>query len=840
MKYSKIIFLILVSILLNNQKVYAEISDCKLVYDYLSQQARKYGQLDFYENCPTLDNTIKIEHYDLKFKVPPKIKAYDVVPIKYVLSQPIDDGRWAYVKAVAFDMPEQPLYDLSVPGDVKVNIEYIGSISADYMDEYNIPLTPDGNSPVSPFPPYKRDSLIQSKNVRSAPLIWFKFRVTNIGDTILDPEGFSASFAAPRINKIGPDGKIQWTAKVANDYLRHLDYLYPGDSVEFWANFICPQQGDPNWNSGLKTGDYKIDFRMVARFYDKYDWLVNVWGGTEFARLEVPINVTDCIKHIPIETTLYNHGTKDKQPVIYSKFEEFMTTFHCHPTALKNSIDETLYLQVAPWTKHITVKLILTDPLEIKFIKVPIEIDKSTLGIEYNPNNKNIIQKDGIELPVFVSQPMPGMRTGIVFGPYPEKHMHSRLKEMKDLGVNVIINTSGDWHIHEMIGQKSFNPYAYSYKYFYDVLVPKLDLKLMGWSIYPPVNTLWYEVAGHLLNEKIIYSTTGKGYNGHMITVDMADKAVPRIIAYWVLFNYSRWGERWYRTRDGIIPVDIEDTWGWLRDDINVRYRVGPLAVIEFQKWLTNKYTTIEKLNIAWKTNFKNFEQIQPEQNQGVEGDNIIWGIPVYNKIDHPFHEWNAALEDWDMFRTILKMQIYKEANIFIRQKIPNAQLTLRSEGAAPVVSGAPYSEDMRQRMIYYAQRRNAMIYGIVKDADVLHSYSDYTTIPYSRYEWRNMMREMVDIGITPGFLPQFNHMRDMLISPYYGRDYQLHYNLDNSVKAIMVHTLMAAYPWWKATYEEGGMPGVIWEDYMCDGFMTQTQKRELSLLTEYFQKMKK
>jgi hypothetical protein len=101
-------------------------------------------------------------------------------------------------------------------------------------------------------------------------------------------------------------------------------------------------------------------------------------------------------------------------------------------------------------------------------------------------------------------------------------------------------------------------------------------------------------------------------------------------------------------------------------------------------------------------------------------------------------------------------------------------------------------------------------------------------------------MREMVSAGVVPMFLPAFNHMRDILLNQYYGLEYKTNYNLEKPSKGIMVHCLTAAYPWWKATYEEGGAPGIIWADYLCDGFATETQKRELKLLSENFKKMKK
>jgi len=132
------------------------------------------------------------------------------------------------------------------------------------------------------------------------------------------------------------------------------------------------------------------------------------------------------------------------------------------------------------------------------------------------------------------------------------------------------------------------------------------------------------------------------------------------------------------------------------------------------------------------------------------------------------------------------------------------------------------------------------MVYDEVKGGDVIGFYSDYTTLPYTKEELGAGMRQMVKSGIVPTLLPQFDHMRDILINNHYGRDYQTSYNLDQLAKGMMIHCLTAAYPWWKTTYEAGGAPGILWSDYLCDGFATETQKRELSLLTNHFRQMKK
>jgi hypothetical protein len=126
------------------------------------------------------------------------------------------------------------------------------------------------------------------------------------------------------------------------------------------------------------------------------------------------------------------------------------------------------------------------------------------------------------------------------------------------------------------------------------------------------------------------------------------------------------------------------------------------------------------------------------------------------------------------------------------------------------------------------------MVHDVWVEEGVLEFHSDYTTLPYTEAEWRQAMRRMVGDGVIPVYLPQFDHMRDILVQHEYGRPYDVHYGYEEPVKGMMVHCLMAAYPWWKATYEEGGAPGVLWSDYLCDGFVTETQKREIRLLREH------
>ena len=41
-----------------------------------------------------------------------------------------------------------------------------------------------------------------------------------------------------------------------------------------------------------------------------------------------------------------------------------------------------------------------------------------------------------------------------------------------------------------------------------------------------------------------------------------------------------------------------------------------------------------------------------------------------------------------------------------------------------------------------------------------------------------------------------------------------------------------------KAIYENGGIPGVLWEDYLCDGYVTETQQKEMKFYSQKITEM--
>ncbi len=821
----------------------------KLLYEPLSAEAGKLGRLQKYRGIDQREVTINLGSLNLKAHVPARCDAYDAVPIQYTLDGDCDvDDRLA-IEAVAFEDESRRkgrhLYDLALPGNMKLRIEYLGSQTGIFEPRRVSRLT--ATSRHETFPPYRLEPMVRSGTVKRGNYLFFKFRITNAGDTILDAEGFGGWMAIPHAYLIGKNGKRQLRASTINRYERHLEYLYPGESFEQWISFWTTGQ-KPAHVRTLPVGKYVIRYEAAYRWNKQYDWIINMWGGKSWFGLEVPVEIAETARPTPVEPkeVVLDGGEADRMTRYVGSLEEFMTSFKVFERdELQAAKAGTIHLQVAPWTQHVVLKLIGNKPGRIMTAAVPIQVSTGNLAIRYNPDNPFTVVKDGRRIPAFCTQNMAAMRSTTQLGPQPEKHMRDRLREALDCGVNVICTTAGDWHISEIYNKDAFvgDIHAETFKHYYDVIASESGVPVFGWGLFPCRTHHMLEIGSHYWGRTFKVPSTGDHYAyAGKGDLDVGHRDYPRLMAGAILFNYKRWGDLWYRTADGDVIIDVEDTWGWLRDDINVRYWLGRHALRKFQRWARAKYGTIEKANEAWGTTYGKFSDIDPQADQFNEGK--AYGIdltriaPVYTNKDNPFHDWSPAMEDWDHFRTELRCDVYESVLRHVRRVIPQAQINIRTEGGFIPVAVPPDSDVSHLRHCYYAQRRQALISEVLQKRRVFKYHSDYTTIPYTESEWRFLLRRLHEEGIRGNYLPQFCTARDMVLNDHWGRDSQVNYNLAKPRRAIMMHVLQAAYPVWRIMYEEGHCPGVLWEDYGCDGFVTETQKRELRLFRAQLDEM--
>lgn len=809
--------------------------DGGLIYDPLRREAEQTGQLARYRNVETQTGEVKLGQYKLRFEVPKQAKAYDVVPIKYHLSWKGKAGFPLAVEATAFEdeakRKGRDLYDLALPGKLDLKVDYLGSITANLRPNGRHIMKPDLSDTPAKYPPFERKPMVKSGVVEAGDLIWFKFKFKNLGNTILDPEGFGGCQISPEICRKDAKGEYQVIGKPHNLYYRDLEYLYPGEAHETWVQFTTSAKETPQ-GYGLIPGEYLIRVKMTYRWYKDYYDFINIWDGPPMFAFEMPITVEKSARQAPVaqgKVTLTDANDPDKITRWLHTFEEFMTAFDCHQAPPKNGsnfIDGTLHLQVAPWTKQVVLKLISTGPVSIATSAVPLNVDSNSLSVKLNPNNSMCVVKNGQRKPVIYSQTMADMRSNIQIGPFPEKHIRERMREMMDCGINIVATTSMPW-LYDIYNNPNSNNEQDAWKYFLD-LARDEGMLVEGWGSYPYDRSSVFGIANWINQENKPFNqflTAGYYAASHV------DPDLPRATTDMWLYQFHRWGDLFYQLERGDVPIGVEDSRGWMRQDINIRNPMGDSMIKAFQDWSKQKYGTIEAANTAWGSQYKSFDEVNPEADQMLNPFGHKW---EYFNLKHPFHDWSPAIADLDQFRTELRVKNYQDTIALVRKEIPGATVMIRTEGANVLVKGInPADRNPHFRHIYYSQRRCGMIADIVQKSGTVKLHSDYTTLPYTPSELRKLVTMSVEQGIIPVYLAQFDNMRDIAINSKYGTDFTIHYNLSEPKKGTMMHCLTAVYPWFKAMYESGGVPGILWEDYLCDGFATETQKREMRLFKD-------
>lgn len=797
-----------------------------LLYTPLSNEARRTGKLprNTVAGAPV---SLKVGGAVLKARVPRSGSAYGLVAIPYTLSAGSATAGPVAVEATAFEdegrRKARNLFDLALPGRLALDVSYLGSITAHMRPGGRHNIKADMSDKPGTYPGFDRKPFVRSGVVEAGDIIWFRFRVKNTGNTILDPEGFGGWGLYPEL--CAADGKGGWTpySYHYNLYIRDRKYLYPGETHDFWINFRSNQ----SWDSyKLPPGSYMLRFRSYYRYYrDWNDWL-NMWDGAWMHNCEMPITLAEKPAEAPVApmvTTLADGLQPDKITRYIGKLEEFMTSFDVHQSrpAAGKPIQGTLYLQLAPWTRHVVVKLITTGPVQCATIASPITVSQATVALKPKLHPGNCMVANGRRVPVVYSQLMQDMRSNIQVSPWPEKDIVTGIRRMLECGVNICATTAMPW-LYADFDKPRENHTGDGMKYALDV-ARREGMKLEAWGSYPFDRSTVSDIYRGITGKRVamdVYNTDGYPAVSH------SDPHIAEANAAIWLYQFKRWGDAYAQFEDGRIPFGTEDTRGWMRQDVDIRFPMGKLTLAAFQDWLRDRYLTVDRLNSAWGTAFASFRTIDPEDSGQVNRFGHHW---EYRDSTKPFHDWNRAMADWDEFRTQLRIRNYSESLSLVHREVPQAAMILRTEGANAIVDGLdPADPNPHFRHAYLSQRRVAAIAPQIRKSGAFAYHSDYTTIPYTESELRKLTRAGVAQGIIPAWLPGFDNMRDIALNTKHGVDYTTNYNSSTPVLGAMMHVLTPVFPWFQAVIEEGGIPGLLWEDLQCDGFTTETQEREL------------
>ena len=791
--------------------------DGGLIYNPISRE--KAAELNKYDNvdCYTgsIKKTVNGIEYTLTYKIPKQATAYDALPIWYEVTSSKKANAIVYVDATAFEDAEREdgnlYYDLTLPGTVDVTWEYLGYVGG--MDKLTnraqVTANFDKDKLGKKYPQYETTDLIYSGNVKSTSMIWWKFRYTNTGNTVLDGDG-NGTFCFEGLLYRKNGSTWEQVAKMENLYNRIVDEVYPGESGEMYFTF------DGAFN--LKAGDYKIVINGLIRneTNNPENYGNKIWGGANYTQSEFEFEISNSSEiTTPREVTKSKPVSPTRNQWLHT-YEEFMSSYNSHLKGTSaGTIKDTMYLQCAPWTNQVVLRLIVGNGDTLEAVSIPVKIETDSIKVNFNPDNENyVVLEDGTRFPAITAQSMADMRGNVQLGPDAAFNVIDNLLTMKEIGIN-LINTTAAFEFDASFGRNRANNIDACW-FSLDV-ARALGLKLQGWITYP------YESANSLNQANKLFGT-------NFVEAGFGSKELAEACAMNAVWQFQRWGDNYWQGGDSSVLLDVEDTRGWMRVDFNARFRIDGSSKQYFRFFLMDLYGDIDTLNDDWNTDFTSFDEIDPEA--GTSDDH---GWASYKNPNIVFSEWSRPLEVLDMFRTLERIEDYEMVLKHAKESISTAKISLRTEGANWLATVDPATENSHYRHVYYSQRRCAIIPELMAESGVLYAASDYTTLPYTPSEVAELTASSIENGIVPMLLPQFNRMRDIAMNEKYGNDYTYEYNLDptGATKGAYISTVCSAFEWFRATYENGGVPGILWQDYLCDGYATATQRKEIAFFTQ-------
>ena len=825
--------------------------DGGLIYNPISREKGRLGQLNKYDMAKKVSGRVECDGTVLEYSFPEQMTAYDAVPVHYKLTAPKDAELPVHLSVTAFEDTKRSggktYYDLNLPGKVEVQYEYLGYVGGTFKKGARPQLSGDFNDVLgTQYPHFDTTELRRSGTIQSTDITWFKFRYKNTGDTILDNDGNGAFQFTPMLMKMDDKGEYQEYANYENLFYRLFDELYPGETGEVYMT-VGPNylpRPFPAASRKLPAGKYRfVIFGSVRNELDKPDAYRLAWDGTYYTTSYFDFDVAeedirtepgsfvlgeienfeglDTVNIPSLGKEGYCYGCRNKWLHYY---EEFLSSYLSFGKLDNGSAEGTLYIQPAPWTTSLSLKLMHGAKLDMLGVRVPVQVERDSLSLSLRPDHSAfVVKEDGTRAPAITTQTMCDMRGNIQLTPDASNFIINTFLDMQECGVNYFTSTIAfafDCNNDDMKSCINVD----SFKFGADVM-RKMGIPLEGFAGYPykqPPERI------KLYTGRESKVTDREGFGDQELSVDAGICAK---------YAFDRYGDNYFQLADGTVPICTEDTRGWMRFDLQVREELGNITKQNFRTWLKGKYGTIEAVNAAWGSSYQSFEEIDPEVRGGE--------LPKqhnhrYMDRGEVFCDFNQAVCDLDTFRTLEKIENYEVLLAQLKDVLPEGKMMLRTEGGNYIVKGLdPNSKEPAIRHAYYSQRRAGIVADLMIDSGLLCAAADYTTLPYTPAQVERLTRMSVEQGVMPCHLPQFNRMRDIAINSKYGfDDYTLAYNLKTPQKGVFLGTLVSLYEWWKAVMEAGGTPGLLWQDYLCDGMVNKTQFLEMKFfmkkLNEY------
>ncbi len=786
-------------------------SRAKLRYNPLSKEAQRKGELTKYNTAKKVTGTLKVGQSTLTYSVPTDVTAYDVIPITYQIHSK-STSTPLYVEAVTNEDVERKsgrsYFDMNLPGRVAATLSYEGHLVADAVAGKPL-LNADPTKDVqgTAFPAMQNRDVVKSGTVKAGDGLWFKIKYTNTGDTIWDGDGNGAFWFNPVFQRY-ENG--QWVHHVVSGEHQMLDAVYPGESGEFYA-----------WFGAAAPGAYRMEItgNIMGEFGTEHTASITS-NSKVVTRSVYEFTVTKEGEITPPAKMVTSVTKNYERNKWLAEYEEFMSSYISLFEVSDSGTNPTtgvFYVQPAPWSQHITLKLI--DGELVTTADIPVRVKTDSIKVNLNPYNTNyIIKEDGTREPMIMTQNMVDMRGANALGPDPDHSTINYLRDMKEAGINTLTTT---------------HAYTGDYTGFYDMSMFMLDCaRVMGFKLEGHAR-YHYRTPAVVNLVRAFDTETNLGSGKDLMGGSQLD-AANGILARW---NLNRYGDFYYYNGDTKeIPIAIEDNWGWMNSLVDCRYGVGnDYSDSLLRDWLKKAYNNdIEALNRKYGSTYASFNDISLSDQGAVS----INGGLHFNNYDAVYHDWNAATMELDIFRTVQRMENMQEFLNYV--DVEGAKVALRSENNIFLAGGISQTTDnAHYRRIYYEQRRAAAIPEVLAASGIVYSDSSYNAWNLRPSEVYELTKQAKNTGFVTAKTPPFSRMYDDAINDLLGSiQYDDSMALGSMQRSVTMFTMGSVFQYWKAMYEGGGIPGIMWQDYVCGLYVTSTQYKEMLFFKEKMQEM--
>lgn len=475
-----------------------------------------------------------------------------------------------------------------------------------------------------------------------------------------------------------------------------------------------------------------------------------------------------------------------RSSTLHPEMDEFGHSF-ARRTLDGNTVNVTLKLQAPPWANTIVVRLVQDGAM--RAVSVPVDVSKESLKLGGTPNQRWTLNGK----PIFVWSSTPRIT----------REELPKLRERLG-GDNVVL-------IHGAI------------------LDPENDWYLQaawenGFKILPMLSYVRLQWVSQFSDKERLMEGAPVEYAIHR--VDALDPDFPKAFAEIVSRTYENAKDVLYRTADGKVPMALssEQSYGypWWAPNLPTRWGGSSEAdVAAFRQWLQEKYGSIAKLNKKWKTSYADFGEIDPRPITTIRPSEYM----------HPWKEWGPAIEDFDIFRSKIHGEFWAKTIEEIKKRHPdilcgqNVFNGYASE-SEPIYYGY-YNwgvKDYQGKGVNWMARRTGCLPEDLMCYDFFICWN--TGSPEAAKTHVEFWRERgKDVIIYARPYPKVVLGGDVGIRSHAALD------LDVNGHIIWSHN-SAFFPTYKATYEAGGMMGVLNDSYIGSK-MNEIQRIEIEMFNK-------